>query len=115
MFKKNDIANLKNILWAIEKIENSLSSVSSIEELSLKEEKYDSVIVKLMNIGESAFNISEELKAKYSDIDWKGMYSLRNIIAHAYHSLDETIVWDIVKNELPADKNLVIRILKEVE
>jgi uncharacterized protein with HEPN domain len=68
-----------------------------------------------MNIGESAFNISNELKEKFPVIDWKAMYSLRNIIAHAYHSLDESIVWDIAKNELPSDKLHVQNILKQLE
>jgi len=112
MFKQNDLANLRNILWAIEKIENSVSKIDTVTELVNKEEKYDSVIVKLMNIGESAFNLSEELKNKFENVDWKGMYKMRNIITHSYHSVDENIVWDIIKNELPEDKVEIIRILR---
>ena len=115
MFKQNDIANLRNILWAIERIEYSLLTVKSIEELTQNEEKFDSIIVKLMNIGESADKLSQELKEKFSDVDWKGMYRMRNIITHSYHSLDESIVWDIAKNELPNDKIQIISILSEVE
>ena len=115
MFKQDDIAKLENIIWAIEKIENSLSSVSNIDELEENEEKYDSVIVKLMNIGESASNISDELKRKKSNVDWKGMYKMRNIIAHSYHKVDVSIVWDIAKNELPVDKKHVSDILKEID
>ena len=59
MFKQDDIANLNNIIWAIEKIEKSLITISSADELEENEEKYDSVIVKLMNIGESSVNLSE--------------------------------------------------------
>lgn len=111
MFKQNDIANLNNIIWAIEKIEHSLVNIGTVEELICNEEKYDSIIVKLMNIGESAYNISNELKKEYPGVDWKGMYNMRNIIAHSYHSIDENIVWDIAKNELPKDKQHVMRIL----
>lgn len=116
MFKHNDLANLKNIIWAIEKIENSLINIKSLDELTNNEEKYDSVIVKLMNIGESADNISNELKNKYPEVDWKGMYRMRNIITHSYHSIDESIVWDIAKNELPKDKiqvNIIISNLQK--
>ena len=67
MFKRNDIANLNNILWAIEKIELSVAEIRSVSELANHEEKYDSVIVKLMNIGESAFNLSEELKNNFKN------------------------------------------------
>jgi uncharacterized protein with HEPN domain len=58
--------------------------------LANNEEKYDSVIVKLMNIGESAYNLSDELKNKFENIDWKGMYKMRNIITHSYHSVYST-------------------------
>lgn len=104
MFKRNDIANLNNILWAIEKIEHSVANIRSGTDLANHEEKYDSVIVKLMNIGESAFNLSEELKDKFKNVDWWGMYKMRNIITHSYHNLDENIVWDIIQNELPKNK-----------
>ena len=112
MFKQNDIANLNNILWAIEKIEHSLMNIDTVEELICNEEKYDSVIVKLMNIGESAYNISDQIKKEYPVVDWTGMYKMRNIIAHSYHSVDENIVWDIAKNELPGDKLQVMEILR---
>jgi len=111
MFKRNDIANLNNILWAIEKIERSVAEIISVTELVNHEEKYDSVIVKLMNIGESAFNLSEEIKNKFEDVDWWGMYKMRNIITHSYHSVDENIVWDIIQNELPKNKIAIIKIL----
>ncbi len=112
MFKDDDIQNLENILWAISKIENSLNGIKSSLELDENEEKYDSVIVKLMNIGESAKNLSSSLKAEHSTIDWEGMYFLRNIISHAYHNLDVDIVWDIVKKELPLNKKLIEVIYK---
>jgi len=115
MFKRNDIANLNNILWAIEKIECSIAEIRSVTELINHEEKYDSVIVKLMNIGESASNLSEELKSTFENVDWWGMYKLRNIITHAYHSLDENIVWDIIQNELPKNKIEIIHILNTLK
>jgi len=39
MFKRNDIANLRNILWAIEKIENSVNEITSVSALVKNEEK----------------------------------------------------------------------------
>ncbi len=114
MFKKDDIANLNNIIWAIQRIEKSISGIKSVEELVVLEEKFDSIVVMLMNIGESAYNLSEELKYKNSDVDWNGMYKMRNIITHSYHSLDETIVWDIILNELPEDKIAVEKLLQKM-
>lgn len=115
MFRDNDIQNLENILWAISKIETSLKDVESSLGLDTNEEKYDPIIIKLMNIGESAKNLTADIKDNNPSIDWKGMYNLRNIISHTYHNLDVDIVWDIVKNELPVNKKQIEEIYLNIK
>ncbi len=44
-------------------------------------------------IGEAASKITPEIRDRYSDIEWQSMTSFRNIIVHAYFSLDLDIVW----------------------
>jgi len=88
--------------------------MDNVEALLQNEEKFNSIIVKLMNIGKSSFNISSELKDKFPETDWNGMYKMRNIITHSYHSIDESIVWDIIKNELPSDKIKIQNILNNI-
>jgi len=40
------------------------------------------------NVGEQSTKISEELKVKYSDINWTVIKTLRNKIVHNYTGLD---------------------------
>jgi uncharacterized protein with HEPN domain len=42
------------------------------------------------------------------------MYGLRNLIAHEYFGIDYEMIWEIVKNNLPQNRNdLAIIIEKE--
>jgi uncharacterized protein with HEPN domain len=110
MFKENDIAHLKNILWTIEKIEKSRKLVANYEDLKNNYLVYDSLITELMVIGEAAHNISEDLKLKNEHVNWKGMYGLRNLIAHHYFKIDEKIIWNIIDKNIPKDKMHIERI-----
>ncbi|MGB8217280.1 MAG: DUF86 domain-containing protein [Candidatus Methanoperedens sp.] len=52
-------------------------------------------------IGEAAKNISDPLKEKYPDIEWKKIVGMRDKLIHAYFGISWDIVWDVVKNKLP--------------
>ena len=38
---------------------------------------------------------------KYPDIPWVAAYDMRNFISHEYANIDEEIIYDVIKNELP--------------
>lgn len=52
-------------------------------------------------IGEAAKNISDHLKEKYPDIEWKKIVGMRDKLIHAYFGISWDIVWDVIKNKLP--------------
>ena len=43
-------------------------------------------------IGEASKNISNDLKETYSNLDWKGMAGLRDILIHHYFGVDYELV-----------------------
>lgn len=49
----------------------------------------------------------------YKQIDWKGLIGLRNRIAHEYFGVSLTIVWNIVKYELPLLKEKLKQIIEK--
>ena len=55
----------------------------------------------LLQIGELATGLSNDFRMKYSDIPWKSIIGLRNIIAHRYGNLNYVRIWDILINEIP--------------
>ncbi len=52
-------------------------------------------------IGEAAKKLPEELKQKYSNIEWKAIAGMRDRLIHDYFGIDYDIVWDVVINKIP--------------
>ena len=65
----------------------------------------DAVVRNFEIIGEAAKNIPEEIKRKYNEVPWKKMYGLRNLVSHVYFGIDYEMIWEIIKNDLPQNKN----------
>ncbi|RXA21203.1 DUF86 domain-containing protein [Methanosarcina sp. MSH10X1] len=89
----------EDILESIEKIRRYLGK-ASFDEFLENEMLIDAVIRNLEIIGEAAAHISPEICVKYSEIEWKKIVGLRNILIHDYSGIDIEIVWDIIQNRL---------------
>jgi len=69
----------------------------------------------ILVIGEAAKNISESTKKDYSEIPWKSIVGMRNILAHEYGEVLTSRIWSTAKNDIP---NLIAKInaaLKSLE
>ena len=64
-------------------------------------------------IGEAMKNISDNLKHKYSHVDWSGFPRMRDRTTHGYWSVDYSIVWDTVTQEIPILHKQVAQILAQ--
>jgi uncharacterized protein with HEPN domain len=70
------------------------------EQLCGDERTLDAVIRNLEVIGEASKHIPQEIRDRYSDIEWRKISGLRDVLAHGYFGIDDEIIWDIVSNEL---------------
>ncbi len=71
-------------------------------------------LVRLLEIiGEAATRIPKEDQARYTDISWPEIVSLRNRLIHGYDTVDFDIVWQIVKQDLPGLIESLKKILGE--
>lgn len=52
-------------------------------------------------IGESASRLSEELRAKYSELQWHLIVGMRNVLVHAYFRIDLDVLWEAIQTDLP--------------
>lgn len=65
------------------------------------EKTFDAVVRNLEVIGEAAKKIPDDLRKARSQIEWKKIAGLRDILIHEYFGIDAELVWDIVQNKIP--------------
>jgi uncharacterized protein with HEPN domain len=71
----------------------------------INHDKLDAISMLLIAIGESFKKIDKETDGlflkKYSDIDWKGVIGVRNILAHDYFDIDVEEIYKICQRDVP--------------
>lgn len=53
-------------------------------------------------LGEAASRVSGAARSKYSEIPWRDIVSMRNMLIHGYDVVDLDILWKTVEDDIPA-------------
>jgi len=109
----DDKVYLRHILDAIERIERYVQGVEQ-EEFEAEELLQDGVIRQLEIIGEAARRVSSDLKALYSEVPWRDIVDMRNKLIHDYFGVDVELVWMTAKRDVPALKQTVCEMLRDM-
>lgn len=99
---------LDDILYSIELIEDFMSNIDSFSEYSVDIKTQSAVERQIGIIGEAA-NKFDKLEETESLENISRIVGLRNRIIHAYDSVDNTIIWTVIKRYLPALKEDVLK------
>ena len=109
-----DEIRLKHILDAIEEIEKYLLEVDF--PIFIENSMMRFACIKQMEIiGEASNHISDELKSKFTDVEWAQIVGMRNVFAHEYFGIDSSLVWEIIKNDIPDLKDKIKLILQSIQ
>jgi uncharacterized protein with HEPN domain len=71
------------------------------------------VAQKLVVIGEAAGRVSAEIRNRNPEIPWVQIVAFRNILTHAYCSIDWEIVWRTATQRCPDLRGRIARILEQ--
>jgi uncharacterized protein with HEPN domain len=110
--RRNYILYLEDILTSTNKIQNYVGN-ASFEELIADELKIDAIVRNFEIIGEASSNVPQEINAQYPFVEWRKIADFRNVLAHEYFGINYKIMWDIIKNKLPALQKDIQTILKK--
>lgn len=58
-------------------------------------------------LGEAASNVSESFQEDNPDIEWRKIIGMRNRLIHGYGDIALSVVWEVVKTDLPDLINLL--------
>ena len=64
-------------------------------------------------IGEAVKQLPNNIKQRYSHLDWRAMAGMRDRLIHGYFGVDYDIVWDVVINKILMLQREVEHILRQ--
>jgi len=105
---------LADMLESIEKIQRYTAGVN-FERFVSDDLLVAAVVRNLEIIGEAARHIPETVRRRYPEVPWKRVVGLRNIVVHEYFAVDLEIVWTIIRENLPALKDDLQKMLTDLE
>jgi len=111
--KKNPNIFLEHILDSILLIEEYSEGYSQAEFFKNRSLQ-DAIIRRLEIIGEAVKNLPAPFKAKHSDIPWKKIAGMRDILIHEYFDVDLALTWRVVKQELSPIRDYLIIVLNDL-
>jgi uncharacterized protein with HEPN domain len=97
---RNSRLYLEDIKHCCEKVIKYTDGLS-FTEFQKNELIYDAVLRNLEVIGEAAKNVPDDFRMRYQEIEWRKISGFRDIAAHQYFSISDSIVWDILSNKIP--------------
>jgi uncharacterized protein with HEPN domain len=73
----------------------------SFDEFCADRRTRDAVVRNLMTMGESVRWIPDVVLSAHSEVPWRTMRGVRNVVVHEYFGIDDAILWQTVHGDLP--------------
>lgn len=75
----------------------------------------DAVLHNLEVIGEAVKRLPENLTVLETGVPWRRIAGFRDVVAHAYFSLDDMIIWDVATHHIRPLAAACGRLLRRVD
>ena len=109
-----DKNRLEHILDSINIIQSRTAGLT-YEELTADKVFFAGIVYYTMIIGEAAYMLTREFREQHTDMPWSQIVSMRHHIVHGYYQVDESIVWDVIQEDLTPLKQQVEAILAKTD
>ena len=99
----------------IESIDNIIEFVNGKTFETYKRDKIlrFAIIKNLEIIGEAAYLLTKDFKAKHNSIEWNDMIGMRHILVHGYYQIKDDIIWATIETELIPLREKIVQLLEQ--
>lgn len=105
---------LQHILEAVDNIQDYTAG-ATLESYRADRKTQDAVVRNLEVIGEASNNVVKhhpDFANAHAQVPWRFAYEMRNALSHGYFSIDQTIVWQTIQNDLPGLRAQIAALLR---
>jgi uncharacterized protein with HEPN domain len=97
---RRDLLRLADLVEAGQAIVRAVEGVS-YQEFDRDQELRDAVLWRFTKLGEAASQLSDALRGRHPDVNWRDPIAFRNRIVHGYFDVDDQLVFDAAKRDVP--------------
>ncbi len=123
MFDKElALHSLQQISTALQSIQERASVVETPDDFLQSPGgmlRLDAICMNLIALGEAVKGLDKitkgELLPQYPDIYWSGVMRMRDKIAHHYFEMDTDVVFQTLKEDIPAMSPVIDRMIRSVQ
>ncbi|CAD6491836.1 MAG: hypothetical protein CHKLHMKO_00204 [Candidatus Argoarchaeum ethanivorans] len=112
--KKDPEVFIEHILESIGLIENYTAN-KTISDFIESVQLQDSIIRRIEIIGEAVKNLPVEVKSNYSEVPWKKIAGMRDVLIHEYFGIDLELTWQVVQKDIPDLKRENLKIKQDLK
>lgn len=112
--KNNDPDRIEEIYSLIQTLKERLNLFEITEEKLLNPQDELAQVINenthslLYRITEQAHSLSFSVQSKHANIEWDSIRDFRNLLAHDYTKVNNTIIWDSIVDDIPASEQVCI-------
>lgn len=107
---KDDAVYLRHIQECIRRIEEDTSG--GHDAFMASHTFQDAVLRNLQTLAESTQRLSQGIKARHPEIDWRRVAAFRNVLVHVYLGIDLELIWKVVQGDIPNLKRVVAKMME---
>ncbi len=102
------------MIEAINNIEEFTRDITR-EQLFHDKMRYFAVVKNIEIIGEAANMLTLEFKKTHTELPWKAIIGMRNVIVHDYINIHEDLLWETIQDDVPYLKSQILIYLNSMQ
>lgn len=112
--------NIKWMLEVISRIERRSAKINTVDDFTNSEfslDMLDAICMMLLELGESVKRLEKVDQGRFiqsqTQVPWKKIVGTRNFIGHGYVELNQLIIFEICKTQIPEFKLMLKQIIED--
>jgi uncharacterized protein with HEPN domain len=97
--QRDPLVYLDDILQACRSIQRYTAGLT-FERFTGNQMTIDAVVRNFQIVGEAAKNVPDDLRARLTQIDWRGVAGFRDVLVHRYFDVDLDLTWQIITDRV---------------
>jgi uncharacterized protein with HEPN domain len=100
---RDDLVYLEHLRESIRLVQQYLGETETLDERLFYSDPrtQDAVLRRMETLADAAIHLSDELKARHPQIQWREIGDFRNVLAHGYTDIRLDRVWRAIVEDLP--------------